>query len=137
MKRSEVVEILSKDISALYGTQENPIAADWILKRLESLNALPASDLKHNSFTISSVDKIKLVLARVEILKIKADDYTWSCYVPDNVKKQLEESLKEIDGLLEKADKLERTLQQPGHYVVGDKDFDRITKELEEDYEKK
>jgi len=40
---------------------------------------------------------VELVKAKVEILKLKADDYTWQCYVDDKTKEQLENTLKEID----------------------------------------
>lgn len=54
---------------------------------------IPAREL-----TVS--DRVQLVLARVEILKLKANDHDWSCYVPDDVKVQLEQELLNIDGLL-------------------------------------
>ena len=40
---------------------------------------------------------VELVKAKVEILKLKADDYTWQCYVDNKTKEQLENTLKEID----------------------------------------
>jgi len=46
--------------------------------------------------------RIDLIKARIDILKLKANDHDWVCYVPDNVKTQLERSLLEIDKELEK-----------------------------------
>jgi len=44
---------------------------------------------------------IELLKMKVEILKIKSDDYTWQCYTPKNVKDQLEETLLSINEALE------------------------------------
>ena len=44
--------------------------------------------------------KIDLIKARVDILKLKADQYEWSCFIPDDVKDSLEETLIEIDEKL-------------------------------------
>lgn len=46
--------------------------------------------------------RVDLIKARVDILKLKANDHDWSCYVPDSVKSQLEQTLVEIDKELEK-----------------------------------
>lgn len=46
--------------------------------------------------------KIDLIKARIDILKLKSNDHDWACYVPDNVKSQLEQTLVEIDKELEK-----------------------------------
>ncbi len=48
---------------------------------------------------MDTVTKVQLLLAKIEILKLKADDYNWQCHVPENVKKQLEETLLKIDDL--------------------------------------
>ena len=48
-------------------------------------------------------NKIKLILAKVEILKLKANDYDWQCYVPDPIKQQLEQALADIDKMLEES----------------------------------
>lgn len=40
---------------------------------------------------------VKLIQARIEILKIRADDYTWQCYIDKETKEQLLNTLKEID----------------------------------------
>jgi len=40
---------------------------------------------------------IRLVLAKVEILKLKANHYEWSCMVPDDVKEQLHDAESRID----------------------------------------
>lgn len=54
-----------------------------------------------NPVSILSIsERIQLVLARVEILKLKADHHNWSCYVPQDVKDQVEETLTEINSLL-------------------------------------
>jgi hypothetical protein len=44
--------------------------------------------------------KVQLIMAKVEILKLKADDYKWQCYTPEDTKKQLLETLEEINALL-------------------------------------
>ena len=50
------------------------------------------------------LDKIKilvdLTLAKVDILKLKADDYAWACHVDDNTKKQLGKTLVDINKTL-------------------------------------
>jgi len=43
--------------------------------------------------TLTPTDRVNLVLSRIEILKLKADHYNWHCYVPDEVKEQLEDTL--------------------------------------------
>jgi hypothetical protein len=50
--------------------------------------------------TIESSDKVKLILAKVEILKLKADSYIWQCHVSKDVKEQLEKILIDIDEQL-------------------------------------
>lgn len=45
---------------------------------------------------------VSLTMTKVEILKLKADHHDWCCYVDSETKKQLEESLTEIDKLLAK-----------------------------------
>lgn len=45
---------------------------------------------------------VKLVQAKVEILKIRADDYSWQCYIDKETKEQLLNTLKEIDEELAK-----------------------------------
>lgn len=49
---------------------------------------------------IAPSHRVGLILAKVEILKLKADDYNWQCHVPKEVKDQLEKILSEIDELL-------------------------------------
>lgn len=49
--------------------------------------------------------KVELIKARVDILKLKANDHDWSCYVPDDVKDSLEKTLVEIDAHLKELDK--------------------------------
>ena len=44
--------------------------------------------------------RISLILAKVEILKLKADDYAWQCHVPKDVRDELEKALIEIEELL-------------------------------------
>lgn len=44
--------------------------------------------------------KIELTKARIDILKMKANDYEWSCFVPNDVKGSLEKSLVEIEQAL-------------------------------------
>ena len=46
-------------------------------------------------------EKIKLIVeltkAKVDILKMKADDYTWACHIDDDTKKKLMDMLVVID----------------------------------------
>lgn len=54
--------------------------------------------------SVASIKEIvELTLAKVEILKLKADDYTWACHVDEATKSQLLSTLVEIDSLLEKS----------------------------------
>ena len=41
--------------------------------------------------------RLQLILARIEILKLKANNHDWQCYVPKDVKEQLENTLLEIN----------------------------------------
>ena len=47
------------------------------------------------------IDKIKLIvdltMAKVSILKMKADDYEWACHVDKDTKEQLLMALTDID----------------------------------------
>lgn len=43
---------------------------------------------------------VDLTLAKVEILKLKADDYAWQCHVDEETKKQLLDTLDEINLML-------------------------------------
>lgn len=49
--------------------------------------------------------RIDLVKARLDILKLKANDHDWSCYVPSDVKISLEKTLVEIDEALKELEK--------------------------------
>lgn len=44
--------------------------------------------------------KIDLIKAKVEILKLRADDYNWSCHVHEDVKEELAKTLIEIERIL-------------------------------------
>lgn len=44
---------------------------------------------------------VDLTLAKVEILKLKADDYMWGCHVDADTKAQLEEALTSINEQLQ------------------------------------
>lgn len=44
---------------------------------------------------------VSLTLAKIEILKMKADFYTWSAHVDDDTKKRLEKALLAIDKIIE------------------------------------
>lgn len=50
------------------------------------------------------IEKIKIIVeltkAKVDILKLKADDYTWACHVDKDTKDQLEETLIDINEQL-------------------------------------
>lgn len=48
-----------------------------------------------------NANQIQLIVAKVEILKLKADDHSWQCYVPQDVKDQLEVTLTTINKILE------------------------------------
>lgn len=62
------------------------------------MNLTPLSPVS----VLSISERIQLVLARVEILKLKAANggYEWACHVPQDVKDQVEETLTEINSLL-------------------------------------
>lgn len=45
-------------------------------------------------------ERIQLITAQVEILKLKANIHDWSCYVPEPVKQELEATLVEIGQML-------------------------------------
>ena len=51
-----------------------------------------------------NIEKIKLLVdltkAKVDILKLKADDYTWACHIKKKKKTQLLNTLKDIDKLI-------------------------------------
>jgi hypothetical protein len=49
---------------------------------------------------MTASERVQLILARVEILKMKANDHDWQCYVPADVKAQLEATLAEINAEL-------------------------------------
>jgi hypothetical protein len=53
---------------------------------------------------VSDINRIKLIVdlttARVEILKLRADDYTWQCHIDEQTRNQLMQTLGEIDGQL-------------------------------------
>ena len=52
-----------------------------------------------------NVEKAKLIVeltkAKVDILKLKADSYTWSCHVDGNTQSQLMATLDEINATLD------------------------------------
>lgn len=56
-----------------------------------------------------NIEKIKLLVdltkAKVDILKLKADDYTWACHVDEATKTQLLNTLKDIDKLISELEK--------------------------------
>lgn len=43
---------------------------------------------------------VSLTVAKVEILKLKANDYAWACHVDDKTKEDLLKTLDEIDSLI-------------------------------------
>ena len=53
-----------------------------------------------------NIEKIKLLVdltkAKIDILKLKADDYTWACHVDEVTKSHLLDALKDIDELISK-----------------------------------
>jgi len=44
---------------------------------------------------------VELTMAKIDILKMKADGYTWSCHVDESTREKLEATLVKIDSLLE------------------------------------
>lgn len=48
----------------------------------------------------SAAELVQLICARVEILKLKADDHTWQCYTPADVRDQLDMTLSQINVIL-------------------------------------
>lgn len=48
--------------------------------------------------------KVDLIMAQVELIKLKANDHDWAVYVPDDTKKLVKATLveitQELDGLL-------------------------------------
>jgi hypothetical protein len=44
---------------------------------------------------------IELIKMKVEILKLKANDYEWNCHVPADVKDELEQVLMQINNALQ------------------------------------
>lgn len=48
---------------------------------------------------LSTTERVQLLLAQVEILKLKADDYNWQVHTPDATKAKLEKILLEIEAL--------------------------------------
>lgn len=44
--------------------------------------------------------KMDMLKMKVDILKLKANDHDWSCYVPQDVKNELEGALSEINSFL-------------------------------------
>jgi hypothetical protein len=47
--------------------------------------------------------KVELIRAKMDILKLKANDHDWQCYVPEVVKFDILKMEKEIDNLLDDA----------------------------------
>lgn len=54
--------------------------------------------------TLSVEVRVKMLLAQVEIYKLKANDHDWQVYVPDSVKEKLESAIVEIDKLTQVTD---------------------------------
>ena len=42
-------------------------------------------------------ERLEILKMKLEILKLKADDYNWQCHIPKDVKAGLEKILKEIE----------------------------------------
>ena len=43
---------------------------------------------------------VSLVNSKIEILKLKADDYTWQCHIDNDTKAQLNSTISLIDNML-------------------------------------
>ncbi len=43
---------------------------------------------------------VELMQTRISILRLKSDDYAWTCYVDDKTKHDFERSLDQIDELI-------------------------------------
>jgi len=50
---------------------------------------------------ITSSDYVNLIRAKVDILKLKANDYEWQCHTPKKVKEDLEKALEKIEVMIE------------------------------------
>jgi hypothetical protein len=50
---------------------------------------------------ITPSDYVNLLRAKIDILKLKADDHDWQCYVPKKVKEELEYALEKVNIMLE------------------------------------
>lgn len=46
-------------------------------------------------------ERFTLIKMKLEILKLKADDYNWQCHTPKDVREDLERMLTEINKALE------------------------------------
>jgi hypothetical protein len=45
--------------------------------------------------------KVNLIMTQTELIKLKANDHDWAVYVPDDVKKIVNDTLAEIKAELE------------------------------------
>ena len=63
---------------------------------------------------------VNLTIAKVEILKMQADDYNWQVHVPENSKEQLIKTLEEIDEQLLSLNSIECTKQELTMVSVSD-----------------
>lgn len=46
-------------------------------------------------------ERFTLIKMKLEILKLKADDYNWQCHTPKDIQEELERMLVEINKALE------------------------------------
>lgn len=50
---------------------------------------------------ITPSDYVNLLKAKIDILKLKADDYNWQCHTPKKVKEEIESALEKVNIMLE------------------------------------
>lgn len=49
---------------------------------------------------ITPMVRLEAIMAKISLLKLKADDYNWQMTTSDNVKMEIEKTLVELDALL-------------------------------------
>lgn len=75
-----------------------PKAVDWYVKNAE---APKVEEPKEPKPVIEFTERVRLICAKVEILKIKCDHYLWWTGLNDDERRGLEDSLEEINSHLE------------------------------------
>lgn len=80
---------------------DNPHHEQDLIEEVHQQSNLTVKDPIVQTGPLPVSDRIRLIMAKVDILKLKAEDggYIWS-YVSKDVQAELDEALKEIDKLL-------------------------------------